>query len=125
SPPPPPPGRRDWGAPAAAVPLAGPAASTPRSRRRAAGLFTQPSGPHLTGSALTGDLLLVLADLAVQQTPIFEGLPAGVLTAGSGGIFLGYPRLNFFKKGQSRPHLPLDWPLLNSVSVTWPNRYCP
>ena len=86
---------------AMAVAVAGPIAFIALMSPHAARMLTQTSGPHLIGSALTGALLLVLADLAVQQIPVFEGLPAGVLTAGFGGIFLGYLLLNFFKKGQS------------------------
>ena len=84
---------------AMAVAVAGPIAFVALMSPHAARMLTGTSGPHLVGSALTGALLLLVADLAVQQIPLLDGLPAGVITAGFGGIFLGYLLVTEFKKG--------------------------
>lgn len=86
---------------AMAVAVAGPIAFVALMSPHAAGMLTRTSGPNLVGSALIGALLLVLADLSVQQVGIVQDLPAGVITAGFGGIFLGYLLMTEFKKGQS------------------------
>src|SRR5699024_3307322 len=110
---------------AMAVAVAGPIAFIALMSPHAARMPTQTSGPHLIGSALTGALLLVLADLAVQQIPILHGLPAVGLPRGFGVIFVSSLLLNSIRKGQSGPQWPLNWPLLDSVSATVPTRYCP
>lgn len=85
---------------AAAVTAAGPIAfvalTAPQIARRA----TRSPGANLIASALTGALILVLADLAVQQLEWADGLPVGVLTAGIGGIYLGYLLIREWKKGR-------------------------
>lgn len=86
---------------AMAVAVAGPIAFVALMSPHAARMLTRTAGPNLVGSALIGALLLVLADLAVQQVPLVEDLPAGVITAGFGGIFLGYLLLTEFRKGQA------------------------
>lgn len=86
---------------AMAVAVAGPIAFVALMSPHAARMLTRTSGPNLVGSALIGALLLVLADLSVQQVGIVQDLPAGVITAGFGGIFLGYLLMTEFKKGQS------------------------
>lgn len=86
---------------AMAVAVAGPIAFVALMSPHAARMLIRTSGPNLVGSALIGALLLVLADLSVQQVGIVQDLPAGVITAGFGGIFLGYLLMTEFKKGQS------------------------
>lgn len=83
---------------AMAVAVAGPIAFVALMSPHVARLLTRTSGPNLVGSALTGALLLVLADLAVQQIPLLDGLPTGVVTAGFGGVFLGYLLIKEWKK---------------------------
>ena len=86
---------------AMAVAVAGPIAFVALMSPHAARMLTRTSGPNLVGSALTGAMLMVLADLAVQQIPLVEDLPVGIITAGFGGLFLGYLLLTEFRKGQS------------------------
>lgn len=83
---------------AMAVAVAGPIAFVALMSPHAARLLTRTSGPNLVGSAVTGAFLLVLADLAVQQIPLLDGLPTGVITAGFGGVFLGYLLISQWKK---------------------------
>ncbi|NUT40749.1 MAG: iron chelate uptake ABC transporter family permease subunit [Thermoactinospora sp.] len=84
---------------AGAVAVAGPisfiALTAPQIARR----LTRLPGPHLTLSALTGALLLVLADLAAQQAPIPVSLPVGIYTLALGGLYLGYLLIREWKKG--------------------------
>lgn len=77
----------------------GPIAFVSLMSPHAARMLSRTPGPQLTGSALVGAVLLLLADLAVQQIPLLSGLPTGVVTAGFGGLFLGYLLVNEFKKG--------------------------
>ncbi|GAA2041944.1 iron chelate uptake ABC transporter family permease subunit [Yaniella flava] len=86
---------------AMAVAVAGPIAFVALMSPHAARMLTCTAGPNLLGSALIGALLLVVADLAVQQVPFLDGLPAGVITAGFGGVFLGYLLVTAFQKGQA------------------------
>lgn len=86
---------------AMAVAVAGPIAFIALMSPHAARMLTGSSGPNLVGSALLGALLMVLADLSVQQLPLFDGLPVGIITAGFGGIFLGYLLIREFQKGQA------------------------
>ncbi|PWH07895.1 ferrichrome ABC transporter permease [Brachybacterium endophyticum] len=74
------------GAVAVAGPIAFVALAAPHIAR---GLVRSP-GPHLMISALVGALALLVSDLAVQAVPFLEGLPVGVVTAGLGGIYLGF-----------------------------------
>ena len=87
---------------AMAVAVAGPIAFVALMSPHVARLLTRTSGPNLVGSALTGALLMVLADLAVQQISIVEDLPVGIITAGFGGVFWATCATEF-RKGQSRP----------------------
>lgn len=75
---------------AMAVSVTGPIAFVALMSPHVARMLTRTSGPQLVGSAVTGALLLVLADLTVQELPMLHGLPTGVITAGFGGMFLGY-----------------------------------
>lgn len=84
---------------AIAVTVAGPIAFIALMSPHAARMLTGSSGPNLVGSALLGALLMVLADLSVQHVPVLDGLPVGIITAGFGGIFLGYLLIREFRKG--------------------------
>ncbi|MFC5929118.1 ferrichrome ABC transporter permease [Cryobacterium melibiosiphilum] len=83
----------------AAVNVVGPigfiALTAPQIARR----LTRAAGPNVVMSALTGALLLCLADLLTQQSPLPVQLPVGVLTALIGGLYLGYLLLGQWKKG--------------------------
>lgn len=83
----------------AAVNVVGPigfiALTAPQIARR----LTRAAGPNVVMSALTGALLLCLADLLTQQSPLPVQLPVGVLTALIGGVYLGYLLLGQWKKG--------------------------
>lgn len=84
---------------AAAVSVAGPIAfvalTAPQIARRLSGA----GGPSLVLSAAVGALLLVCADLVVQQVPVGEGLPVGIVTMGLGGIYLGHLLIREWRKG--------------------------
>ncbi|APX33500.1 ferrichrome ABC transporter permease [Brachybacterium sp. P6-10-X1] len=86
---------------AAAVAVAGPIAfvalAAPHIARRSVGA----PGPQLVLSALVGALIMVLADLAVQHVTAVEDLPVGVITAGVGGIYLGYLLLAEWKRSDA------------------------
>jgi iron complex transport system permease protein len=83
----------------AAVNVVGPigfiALTAPQIARR----LTRAAGPNVSMSALTGALLLCLADLLTQQSPFPVQLPVGVLTALIGGLYLGYLLFGQWKKG--------------------------
>ncbi len=57
------------------------------------------TGPHLVLSALTGTLLLVLADLCAQQLPLFDNLPVGIYTMAVGGAHLGLLLVREWRRG--------------------------
>ena len=84
---------------AAAVSVAGPIAfislTAPQIARRLSGA----PGPNLVLSGVVGALLLVCADLAVQQSPVGDGLPVGVFTMALGGVYLGYLLIREWRKG--------------------------
>lgn len=86
---------------AAAVSVAGPIAfvalAAPHIARRMSGT----PGPHLPLSALVGALIMVLADFTVQHVAPFEDLPVGVITAGVGGLYLGYLLVTDWKKADA------------------------
>ena len=86
---------------AMAVAVAGPIAFIALMSPHAARMLARSSGPNLVASALLGALLMVLADLSVQQLAVLDGLPVGIVTAGFGGIFLGYLLLREFQKGHA------------------------
>lgn len=81
---------------AAAGPIAFVALTAPQIARR----IIRTSDVSVVPSALTGALILTLADLAAQQAPIVAGLPVGVLTLGVGGIYLGYLLVREHSKGR-------------------------
>ncbi|MGO1167328.1 MAG: FecCD family ABC transporter permease [Janibacter sp.] len=73
------------GAVAVAGPIAFIALTAPHITRRLA----RSARPLLGLSAVTGALLLAVADLATEQVPLFDGLPVGILTLAIGGVYLG------------------------------------
>ncbi|MEV8604197.1 iron chelate uptake ABC transporter family permease subunit [Streptomyces griseoviridis] len=83
------------GAVAAAGPVAFIALTAPQIARR----LTGATGPHLALSALTGALLLPLADLAAQRSPYLSDLPVGIWTLGIGGLYLGSLLVREWRKG--------------------------
>lgn len=84
---------------AAAVATAGPivfvALTAPQIARR----LTGGSAGNLIVSAFTGAVLLVAADLIVQQTPALSDLPVGIITGGLGGTYLGVLLVREWRKG--------------------------
>ncbi|WP_437583442.1 FecCD family ABC transporter permease [Paramicrobacterium sp. CJ85] len=85
---------------AAAVAASGPivfvALTAPHIARR----LTRAPGPNLTVAAVVGALLVAASDLLVQQAPIVEDLPVGVVTAGLGGIYLAYLLTTVWRKAR-------------------------
>ncbi|MEU2451044.1 iron chelate uptake ABC transporter family permease subunit [Streptomyces sp. NPDC012765] len=75
---------------AGAVAVAGPIAFISLTAPQVAKRVTRSGGPHLVMSTLLGALLLVLADLAAQQLPLFDDLPVGIYTMAVGGAYLGH-----------------------------------
>ncbi|MDP9862039.1 MULTISPECIES: FecCD family ABC transporter permease [Streptosporangium] len=84
---------------AGAVAVAGPIAFVALTAPQIARRLTRGPGPHLTLSTLVGALLLVLADLAAQQSPIPGNLPVGIYTLAVGGLYLGYLLTREWRKG--------------------------
>lgn len=74
----------------AAVSAAGPisfvALTAPQIAKRMIGSSESGAIP----AALTGAVILVMADLGAQQIGVLSGLPVGVVTLGVGGAYLGY-----------------------------------
>lgn len=85
---------------AGAVSVAGPIAFIALTSPQIARRLTGGTGAHLTLAALTGALLLVLADLAAAQLPFSDGLPVGIYTMAIGGIYLGYLLVREWRKGR-------------------------
>lgn len=83
---------------AAAVSVAGPVAFVALTAPHIARKLTRAPGPNLTVSAAVGAFILVSADLLVQQMPGLDGLPVGIVTAGAGGLYLGYLLLLEFRR---------------------------
>ncbi|MEU9319990.1 iron chelate uptake ABC transporter family permease subunit [Streptomyces sp. NPDC048295] len=84
---------------AGAVGVAGPIAFIALTAPQIAKRITGASGPHLALSALTGALLLVLADLCAQQLPLFDNLPVGIYTMAIGGVYLGCLLIREWRRG--------------------------
>ncbi len=74
---------------AAAVAVAGPIAFVSLTAPQVAKRITRGHGAAVVTSAVTGSLILVVADLIVQQVPLVQDLPVGIVTAGVGGVYLG------------------------------------
>ncbi|MFI9045489.1 FecCD family ABC transporter permease [Streptomyces sp. NPDC053427] len=84
---------------AGAVTAAGPISFIALTAPQIAKRLTRGTGPHLTLSALTGALVLVLADLAAQNAPVFDDLPVGIWTMALGGAYLGHLLLSEWRRG--------------------------
>ncbi|MFI1888599.1 FecCD family ABC transporter permease [Streptomyces jumonjinensis] len=84
---------------AGAVAVAGPISFIALTAPQIAKRITRVPGPHLLLSGLTGALLLVLADLAAQQLPLFDDLPVGIYTMAIGGAYLGCLLVRERRKG--------------------------
>lgn len=83
---------------AAAVAVAGPVAFVSLTAAGAASRLSGSSGPNLVGSAITGAVVLVGADLLSQSMPGLEGLPVGVVTGLVGGVYLGFLLVGEWKR---------------------------
>lgn len=84
---------------AAAVAAAGPIAFIALTAPQIAQRIVVSPDVLIVSSALSGSLILTLADLAAQQFPLSKGLPVGIITLGVGGIYLGYLLLLQHRKG--------------------------
>lgn len=84
---------------AGAVTVSGPIAFIALTAPQIARRLVRSPGVSLGLSALIGALIMVLADLIAQQAGWAKGLPVGVITAGVGGIYLGYLLLREWRKG--------------------------
>ncbi|KFF58386.1 ferrichrome ABC transporter permease [Cryobacterium sp. MLB-32] len=83
----------------AAVSVVGPVAFIALTAPQIAIRLARVPGPAIGLSALTGAVLLALADLLTQQLPLPVQLPVGILTAALGGIYLGLLLITKFRKG--------------------------
>lgn len=83
---------------AAAVAIAGPVAFVALTAANATPRLSGSTGPNLVGSALTGAVVLVGADLISQNVPGLDGLPVGVVTGLVGGVYLGFLLVGAWKK---------------------------
>lgn len=84
---------------AAAVSVAGPIAFVALTAPNIAKRLSGAPGANPMSSGLTGALLLVLADLAAQHSPIGERLPVGIFTMAIGGVYLGHLLIREWRKG--------------------------
>lgn len=82
----------------AAVAIAGPVAFVALTAANAAPRLSGSTGPNLVGSALTGAVVLVGADLISQNVPGLDGLPVDVVTGLVGGVYLGFLLVGAWKK---------------------------
>ncbi|APU14943.1 MULTISPECIES: FecCD family ABC transporter permease [Actinoalloteichus] len=83
----------------AAVSVAGPISFIALTAPNIAKRLSRSPGPNLALSGLTGALLLVLADLIAQHSPLGDGLPVGIFTMGIGGLYLGLLLIREWRKG--------------------------
>lgn len=81
---------------AAAGPIAFIALTAPQVARR----LTRASGPHVVAAAITGALLLVLADHAARELFQPRQLPVGVMTGLVGGLFLAWLLTREWRRGR-------------------------
>ncbi|KOX27602.1 membrane protein [Saccharothrix sp. NRRL B-16348] len=82
---------------AAAGPISFVALAAPQVARR----LTGASGPGLAASALTGGLLLVVSDFAVQRLFPTTQLPVGIATGAIGGLYLVWLLAHEWRKGST------------------------
>lgn len=81
---------------AAAGPVAFVALAAPQITRR----LTRLPGPNVAVSAVTGALLLAVADLAAQHLVPGAGLPVGVATGAVGGVYLAWLLARQWRRGR-------------------------
>lgn len=81
-----------------AVAVAGPIAFVALTAPHVTRCLARSAKPLLGLSAVTGALLLCVADLATQQVPLLDGLPVGILTLAIGGVYLGVLLVGEWKK---------------------------
>lgn len=81
---------------ASAVAVSGPIAFVALTAPHIARRLSRAPGPNLVLAGLTGAVIMLAADLLAQQ--VFDGLPVGIITAGVGGIYLGYLLVTEWKK---------------------------
>ncbi|MGY4645237.1 FecCD family ABC transporter permease [Cellulomonas sp. URHB0016] len=75
---------------AAAVGVCGPVAFVALTAPQIARRLTRSAGPGMIAAACTGAAVLVVADLVAQHALPDQQLPVGVVTAGLGGLYLGF-----------------------------------
>jgi iron complex transport system permease protein len=85
---------------AAAATVAGPVSFVALTAPQIARRLTGSAGAGVLAAALTGALIMVAADLVVQQAPWADGLPVGVLTGAVGGAYLGFLLLAQWRGGR-------------------------
>ncbi len=83
----------------AAAAAAGPVSFVALTAPQIAQRIVRTSDIGILPSALTGALILAVADFAAQHAPFVSGLHVGVLTLGVGGIYLGYVLVREHRKG--------------------------
>lgn len=84
---------------AAAVAVSGPIAFVALTAPHIARRMSRAPGPNLVLAGLTGAVIMLAADLLAQQ--VFDGLPVGIITAGVGGLYLGYLLVTEWKKASA------------------------
>ncbi|WP_129669556.1 FecCD family ABC transporter permease [Phytoactinopolyspora endophytica] len=82
----------------AAVTVVGPVAFVALTAPQIARRLTRSPGPNVATAALTGALVLCLADMVAQHGPIDAQLPVGIFTAAVGGVYLGYLLITEFRR---------------------------
>lgn len=83
----------------ASVAAAGPIAFVSLTAPQVARRLARAPGAGIVLSALMGAVIMIGADLLVQQSPFGVQLPVGLLTAVVGGVYLGYLLVREWKKG--------------------------
>lgn len=83
----------------AAVAATGPISFVALTAPQVARRLAKAPGAGILLSAIFGAVILMAADLLVQQSPFGAQLPVGLLTAMVGGVYLGYLLLREWKKG--------------------------
>jgi iron-siderophore transport system permease protein len=80
---------------AATGPIAFVALAAPQLARR----LTRSAGPAIVPAAITGALLIVVSDLAVQRAFPSAQLPAGIATSAIGGVYLAWLLTRRWRQG--------------------------
>ena len=85
----------------AAVAVAGPIAFVALAAPQIARRLTRAAGPNLLASALTGALVLVVADHGARELFLPRQLPVGVMTGVVGGLYLAWLLGSEWKRGRA------------------------